>query len=216
RVSLAAGARVRDPQGRRHDRQAGLERPARQSAGRGAGSRRGRADARARHGRGGAEPASRRVPRDLYRGQCPPADAGDRDRRSDHLPGAGGIGKGRQGDRSGSPARLGSVEARGDGEIRQIAPRRGNRAGAPALRAGPRVSRERPMRVFLGVLLGIFITIAGAYVYDSVTAGPVPATTQVPTGDVNQPIVNWDVVNNGWRIFTDPVRHTWNRLVERT
>ncbi|TMJ28994.1 MAG: hypothetical protein E6G88_11185 [Alphaproteobacteria bacterium] len=72
------------------------------------------------------------------------------------------------------------------------------------------------MRVFLGVLLGIFITIAGAYVYDSVTAGPVTATTQVPTGDVKKPMVNWDVVNNDWRIFTDRVRHTWNRLVERT
>ena len=72
------------------------------------------------------------------------------------------------------------------------------------------------MRVFLGILLGIFITIAGAYIYDSMTAGPVTATSQVPTGDMKKPMVNWDVVNNDWRIFTDRVRHGWNRLTQRT
>ena len=72
------------------------------------------------------------------------------------------------------------------------------------------------MRVFLGILLGVFITIAGAYIYDSMTVGPVTTTVQVPTGDVKKPMVNWDVVNNDWRIFTDRVRHTRNRLVERT
>ena len=72
------------------------------------------------------------------------------------------------------------------------------------------------MRVFLGVLLGIFITIASAYIYDSMTVGTAVATAQAPAGDVTKPMVNWDVVNNDWRIFTDRVRHTWNRLVERT
>jgi hypothetical protein len=52
------------------------------------------------------------------------------------------------------------------------------------------------MRVFLGVLLGVFITIAGAYIYDSMTVGK--------------------AVDHNWREFTDRVRHAWNRLVERT
>jgi hypothetical protein len=72
------------------------------------------------------------------------------------------------------------------------------------------------MRVFLGILLGIFITIAAAYVYDATTARPVVATTQTPTGEVKKPMVNWDVVDRNWRAFTDRVRHTWTRLAERT
>jgi hypothetical protein len=72
------------------------------------------------------------------------------------------------------------------------------------------------MRVFLGILLGVFITIAGAYIYDSMTVGTAVATAQAPAGDVTKPMVNWDVVDRNWRAFTDRVRHTWNRLVERT
>jgi hypothetical protein len=72
------------------------------------------------------------------------------------------------------------------------------------------------MRVFLGILLGVFITIAGAYIYDSMTVGTAVATAQAPAGDVTKPMVNWDVVDRNWRGFTDRVRHTWNRLVERT
>jgi hypothetical protein len=72
------------------------------------------------------------------------------------------------------------------------------------------------MRVFLGVLLGIFITIAGAYIHDSMTVGTAVATAQAPAGDVTKPMVNWDVVDHNWHVFTDRVRHAWNRLVERT
>ena len=72
------------------------------------------------------------------------------------------------------------------------------------------------MRLFLGILLGVFITIAGAYIYDSMTAGSATASTQASPGDVNKPMVNWDVVNRDWRQLTDRLRHTWNRLTERT
>ena len=72
------------------------------------------------------------------------------------------------------------------------------------------------MWVFLGVLLGIFITIAGDHIYDSMTVGTAVATAQAPAGDVTKPMVNWDVVDRNWRVFTERVRHTWNRLVERT
>ena len=71
------------------------------------------------------------------------------------------------------------------------------------------------MRLFLGILLGIFITIAGAYVYDSMTVGT--AATRPGSGtEVVRPMVNWDVVDGNWRLFKDRVRHTWNRLTERT
>src|SRR5262249_10943768 len=82
-----------------------------------------------------------------------------------------GIGEGRQDRRSDAPARLGSLEARGDGEIRQIAAAREPfRAGRVQI-APHACDEERAMRLFLGILLGIFITIAGAYVYDSMTTG---------------------------------------------
>jgi hypothetical protein len=72
------------------------------------------------------------------------------------------------------------------------------------------------MRVFLGIILGIFITVAGAYIYDSMTVGTAVATAQAPAGDVTKPMVNWDVVDRNWRVFTDRVRHAWSRLAERT
>jgi len=72
------------------------------------------------------------------------------------------------------------------------------------------------MRLFLGILLGIFITIAGAYVYDSMTTGSAATAAQASPGDVNRPMVNWDVVDHNWRAFQNRVRHTWTRLVERT
>ena len=35
------------------------------------------------------------------------------------------------------------------------------------------------MRVFLGIIIGVFLTIASAYVIDSVTTGPATAPNQV-------------------------------------
>jgi hypothetical protein len=77
------------------------------------------------------------------------------------------------------------------------------------------VRRETAMRLFLGILLGIFITIAGAYVYDSMTVGTA-VTSPGGNAEVVRPMVNWDVVDGNWRQFKERVRHTWNRLVERT
>ena len=71
------------------------------------------------------------------------------------------------------------------------------------------------MRVFLGIILGIFITIGGAYVYDSMTVGNAVTAPGAST-EVVKPMVNWDVVDRNWRTLTDRVRHTWTRLVQRT
>ena len=72
------------------------------------------------------------------------------------------------------------------------------------------------MRVFLGILLGIFIAFAAAYIYDSTVAGPVMTTTQTATGEVRKPVVNWDVVTSDWRAFKTEVRRTWDKLASRT
>jgi hypothetical protein len=54
------------------------------------------------------------------------------------------------------------------------------------------------MPVFLGVILGVFITIAGAYFYDSST-GRVPNGLSSSAAGGQPPIVNWDVVGDHWR-----------------
>ena len=66
------------------------------------------------------------------------------------------------------------------------------------------------MRVLLGIILGVFLTIAGAYVIDSVTTGP--ATAGADATVARRPMVNWDVVDHNWHAFTDSVRNGWNRL----
>jgi hypothetical protein len=66
------------------------------------------------------------------------------------------------------------------------------------------------MRVFLGIILGVFLTIASAYVIDSLSNGPASATAV--TSVQPKPMVNWDVVDKNWHVFAERVRAGWNRL----
>jgi hypothetical protein len=72
-------------------------------------------------------------------------------------------------------------------------------------------SGESDMRVFLGIIIGVFLTIASAYVIDSMNTGPATAGATAPA---QRPMVNWDVVDHNWRAFTDSVRLGWNRLTK--
>jgi hypothetical protein len=49
------------------------------------------------------------------------------------------------------------------------------------------------MRLLLGVILGFFLTVGFAYVYDPSTTHPSETTTQ--TSIEQRPMVNWNVVN---------------------
>jgi hypothetical protein len=69
------------------------------------------------------------------------------------------------------------------------------------------------MRVFLGIVIGVFLTIASAYVIDSVTTGPATAGAGATTV-ARRPMVNWDVVDQNWHAFTESVRLGWNRLTK--
>jgi hypothetical protein len=69
------------------------------------------------------------------------------------------------------------------------------------------------MRLFLGIILGVFLTIASAYVIDSVTTGPATAGTEVTVQQ--RPMVNWDVVDHNWHTFAESVRIGWNRLTAK-
>ena len=66
------------------------------------------------------------------------------------------------------------------------------------------------MRVFLGIILGIFLTIGFAFVYDASTSGPAEPTAQ--TRVEQRAMVNWDVVNANWHEWSLRVRKTWNKL----
>lgn len=64
------------------------------------------------------------------------------------------------------------------------------------------------MRILLGIILGGFLVVGGAYVYDShnaLEAVNAPASVQ-------RPLVNWDVVGTKWQRVTERARSEWNRL----
>lgn len=64
------------------------------------------------------------------------------------------------------------------------------------------------MRILFGIILGGFLVVGGAYVYDShnaLEAVNAPASVQ-------RPLVNWDVVGTKWQRVTERARSEWNRL----
>jgi hypothetical protein len=69
------------------------------------------------------------------------------------------------------------------------------------------------MRIFLGIILGVFLTIGVTYLYDTSTSEPSKAAAQ--TGTEQRPMVNWDVVNRNWQSLSLGVHNTWNRLAAR-
>ncbi|HSZ67738.1 MAG TPA: hypothetical protein VK825_16140 [Xanthobacteraceae bacterium] len=71
------------------------------------------------------------------------------------------------------------------------------------------------MPILLGFILGVAMTITGAFAFDSATgraANGLTPTSQV-TGQA--PMVNWAVVGSEWQSFRDNVRTTADNL-ERT
>jgi len=68
------------------------------------------------------------------------------------------------------------------------------------------------MRVFLGMILGALLLVAGVYSYDSMQ------TSTVANGDVaasNRTIVNWDVAATDWHALTARAHADWIRLSSR-
>jgi len=59
------------------------------------------------------------------------------------------------------------------------------------------------VRVFLGIILGVLLTIGGAYIHD---------TQLTATARAERQMVKWDVVGRNWNHLTARVRQEWNRL----
>jgi hypothetical protein len=86
------------------------------------------------------------------------------------------------------------------------------------------------MRFILGVILGILLTVGGAYIYDSITTRAAinpPAKTASsaapkaasPAAENQRPMVNWDVVSKdlddlraGLVEVGKNVQETWKKL----
>lgn len=63
-------------------------------------------------------------------------------------------------------------------------------------------SRERQMRLFMGIIVGCALTIGGAYVSDAMSASP----------DGAHRMVNWDVVAKNLSGLTDLARDGWKKI----
>jgi NhaP-type Na+/H+ or K+/H+ antiporter len=65
------------------------------------------------------------------------------------------------------------------------------------------------MRVFLGMILGALLLVAGVYMYDSTQ------TSSVASGEAaqaNRTIVNWDVAATDWDALKVRAHRDWIRL----
>ena len=65
------------------------------------------------------------------------------------------------------------------------------------------------MRVFLGMILGALLLVAGVYMYDSMS------TSTVASGQTMQPnrtIVNWDVAATDWDALKLRAHQDWIKL----
>jgi hypothetical protein len=64
------------------------------------------------------------------------------------------------------------------------------------------------MRALFGIILGVAITIGGAYLYDSSHA----MSAANGTGAIERPLVNWDVVGQKWQIVSARAAEEWRKL----
>jgi len=65
------------------------------------------------------------------------------------------------------------------------------------------------MRTFFGMILGVFFTVAGAYLYDSMQTSSVATGSSAAT---HRTMVNWDVVSENWQSFKQRAQIEWNKL----
>jgi hypothetical protein len=66
-------------------------------------------------------------------------------------------------------------------------------------------TRRIAVRAFLGLILGVILTVACAYLYDSST-GRTANGLSVSSADGQAPLVNWNVVSDHWQNFQADVR----------
>lgn len=68
------------------------------------------------------------------------------------------------------------------------------------------------MRVLIGIIFGVLLTVGGAYLYDLHYAVANSGTAS----SLQRPMVNWDVVGTKWNHLTERARAEWSRLAAKT
>lgn len=68
------------------------------------------------------------------------------------------------------------------------------------------------MRLFLGMVLGALLLVAGVYVYDSMQTSAVAGGQ---AAQANRTIVNWDVAATDWTALKRRAHDDWIRLSSR-
>jgi hypothetical protein len=63
------------------------------------------------------------------------------------------------------------------------------------------------MQIFFGLVLGVILTMVGAYAYDS-SMGRTANGLSPTAADGHAPLVNWDVVDEDWTEFQAKVQDT--------
>lgn len=69
------------------------------------------------------------------------------------------------------------------------------------------------MRFYIGIIVGVILTIGVAYLFDASISGSFNALTQANAEQ--RTIVNWDVVGRDWQNLSSGVRNTLNKLATR-
>jgi hypothetical protein len=74
------------------------------------------------------------------------------------------------------------------------------------------------MGVWLGIILGVVLTIAGAFAYDTMT-GRAPNGLAPSAASGQAPMVNWDVVSENWhglqanlQVMETEIEKGWKKL----
>jgi hypothetical protein len=70
------------------------------------------------------------------------------------------------------------------------------------------------MPAFLGFILGILVTIGGAYLYDA-SSGRATNGLTTTSASGQAPMVNWDVVSSDFHSLTTSVQNTTTDLEKR-
>lgn len=68
------------------------------------------------------------------------------------------------------------------------------------------------MQVFLGMILGAALLIAGVYIYDSQSTSTAANDLGAST---NRTIVNWDVASADWNALKKRAHEDWIRISSR-
>jgi hypothetical protein len=68
------------------------------------------------------------------------------------------------------------------------------------------------MRVLFGIVLGVALTVAAAFIADNAGTDSPATSGSGSAARAHRNMVNWDVVSDNMRVASERVRQTWDRI----